>query len=114
MLGSVNRGSAGSKPSTRIERVERVWGLRQSSRFQFTGVIPRTAGSAITCTRRRRGKLAMPIELIVLGLINTRSASNSLCTVTLASNNPSRKPSCMNIKMPAKAIPARATANRAG
>ena len=113
-VGSRNRGSPGSKPRVRIERVDLVSGLRQSSRFQCTGVVPDTAGSAMACTRRRRGKGAMPIELIVRGLISTRSVSNCWCTVTLASNSPSRKPSCINIRMPAKAMPARATASRPG
>ena len=56
----------------------------------------------------------MLIELLVRGLINTKSVLNILCTVTLASNRASRKPSCMNIKMPAKLMPARATASRTG
>ena len=112
--GSLKRGSLGSKPRARIERVPRVSGLRQSSRFQCTGEIPNTAGSARVCTNRRRGKPAMLIELLVRGLINTKSVLNILCTVTLASNRASRKPSCMNIKMPAKLMPARATASRTG
>ena len=92
----------------------RVWGLRQSNRFQCTGVMPSTSGAAITCTRRRRGKPAMLTELVERGLISTRSASKSRWMVTLASNRPSRNPSCMNIRIPAKLMPARATARRTG
>ena len=112
--GSMNRGSRGSKPRARIERVPLVWGLRHSSRFQCTGVVPITSGSAMACTRRRWGKPVMLIELLVRGLSSTRSVSNSLWTVMLESNRASRKPSCMNIRIPAKVIPARATARRMG
>ena len=73
----MNNGSLGSKPRARIERVERFWGLRHRSKFQCTGVMPATAGSAMACTSRRRGKPAMLTELLERGLIKTKSVSNS-------------------------------------
>ena len=107
-------GSSGLNPRARIGRFRRVSGFFQSIKPQCTGEIPATSGSARVWIRRRRGKSAMRTELVDLGLIRTRSASNIRWMVTLASKRPSRNPSCMNIRIPAKLIPARATSNRTG
>jgi hypothetical protein len=56
----------------------------------------------------------MEIELMERGLRRIRSASNRLCNVTLESNKPCRNPSCKNIKMPAKPMPAKAIINLPG